>query len=150
MLLLPQLIAFSHHFFSQLQVFLCICPKKVSDISPQYSLSDSLKLGVQRQSLANIFHCVAKQNSLGVLTPLLRQSSISQSNFARASGLVVLTTLILRLTLLGLINMLHVFGFKISEEEITSLVCLSAVPVKARTGIPVNKSMLDYIVSLSV
>ena len=44
-LLLPQLIAFSRHFLSQLQVFLCICPKKVSDKSPQYSLSDSLKLG---------------------------------------------------------------------------------------------------------
>ena len=79
-----------------------------------------------------------------MLTPLLRQSSISQSDFARASRLVALTMLIRRLTLLGLTNMLHMFGLKISEEEITSLVSLSAVPVKARTGVPVNKSMLQY------
>ena len=57
-------------------------------------------------------------------------------SYASASFSVVLTTFILRLSQFGQIKRLQVLAFNRRLKTMTSFVCLSAVSVKAKTGIP--------------
>ena len=78
----------------------------------------------------------------------MRHIVISQSSFVSASFLVVLTTLILRLSRFGLIKRLQVLAFNRRLETMTSFVCSSAVPVKANTGVPEKMMKRNQFYSL--
>ena len=97
---------------------------------------------------ATSFMVLQNKIVFGVLTPSVRHIVISQSSFVSASFLVVLTTLILRLSRFGLIKRLQVLAFNRRLETMTSLVCSSAVPVKANTGVPEKMKKRNQFYSL--